>query len=46
MPNEFADTKDEIKNSDDKEKFKLYITQCYLTVWSVKKIQKVKTQKL
>ena len=42
--------KEEIKNSDDKQKFKLkfklHIKQCYLIVWSVEKIQKVQTQKL
>ena len=32
----------EIKNSNDKWKFKL----CYLIVWSVEKIQKVKIKKL
>ena len=28
------------------DKFKLYIRQCYLVVWSVEKIQKVKIQNL
>ena len=27
--------KEEIKNSDNKQKFKLYIKQCYLIAWSV-----------
>ena len=43
---EFCDMKKEIKKSHDKWKFKLYKKQCYLIVWSVEKIQKVKTQKL
>ena len=29
---EFYDIKEEIKNFSDKEKFKLYIKQCYLIV--------------
>ena len=48
--NQFYCLKEEIKNSDDKQKFKLkfklHIKQCYLIVWSVEKIQKVQTQKL
>ena len=38
--NKFCDIKEEIK------KFKLYIKQCYLIVWSVEKIRKVKILKL
>ena len=41
---EFYDMKEEIRNSNNK--FKLYIKQCYLIVWSAEKIQKVKIQKL
>ena len=37
--------KEEIKNSNKKQNFTLYIKQCYLVAWSVKKIQKVKIQK-
>ena len=43
---EFYDMKEEIKNSSDKYKFKLYIKYCYLIVWSAEEIQKVKNQKL
>ena len=43
---EFYDMKEEIKNSNDKQRFKLYIKQCHLIVWTAEKIQKVKTQKL
>ena len=46
MLKEFYDMKEEIKNSNNKYKFKLYIKQCYLIVWSVEKIQKVKIQNL
>ena len=42
---EFYDIKEEIKNSNNKWKFKLYIKQGCLIVWSVEKIQKVKIQK-
>ena len=42
---EFYDMKEEIKNSNNKYKFKLYIKQCYRIAWSVEKIQKVKVQK-
>ena len=38
--------KKEIKNSNDKWKFKLYIKRCYLIASSVEKIHKVKTQNL
>ena len=37
---------EQIKNSYEKLKFKLYIKQCYLIVCSVEKIQKLKIQKL
>ena len=43
---EFYDMKKEIKTSNNKQKFKLYIKQCYLIAWSVEIIQKVKIQKL
>ena len=43
---EFYDMKEEIKNSNNKQKFKLYIKQCYLIVWSLAKVQKVKNLKL
>ena len=33
-------------NTKHIDKFKLYIRQCYLVVWSVEKIQKVKIQNL
>ena len=46
MLKEFYDMKEEMKVSNNKWKFKLYMKQCYLIVWSVEKIQKVKTQKL
>ena len=46
MPKEFDDMKEEIKNSSDKYKVKLYIKQCDLIVGSEEKIQKVKIQKL
>ena len=45
MPKEFDDMKVEIKNSNDKWKFKLYVKQFYFIIWSVEKIQKVKVQK-
>ena len=32
VPKEFYDMKEEIKNYNDKWKFKLYIEQCYLIV--------------
>ena len=41
---EHDNMKEEIQNSNNKEKFKLYIKQCCLIIWSVKKILKVKTQ--
>ena len=34
---EFYDMKEEIKNSNDKWKFKLYIKQSYVIVWSEEK---------
>ena len=43
---EFDDIKEEIKNSNDKWKFKIYIKQCHLIVWSVEKIHKVNIQNL
>ena len=43
---EFYNMKKEFKNYNGKEKFKLYIKQCYFIVWKVEKIQKVKLQKL
>ena len=46
MLKEFYDMKEEIKNSNNKYKFKLFIKQCYLIVWSVEEIQKVKIQNL
>ena len=46
MLKEFYDMKEEIKNSNNKYKFKLCIKQCYLIVWSVEEIQKVKIQNL
>ena len=46
MLKEFYDMKEEIKISNDKQKFKLYVKQCYLIIWRIKKIQKVKTQNL
>ena len=42
MLKEFYDMKEEIKNSNDKWMFKLYIKQSYLIVGSVEIIQKVK----
>ena len=39
---EFHDMKDEIKNFNNKWKFKLYKKQHHLTIWSVENIQKVK----
>ena len=45
VPKEFYYMKEEIKNYKDKWKFKLYIEQCYLIVWSVEKIEKVKILK-
>ena len=41
---EFYDMLEEIKNSNDKKKFKLYIKQCYFIVWSVEKIIVVRTK--
>ena len=32
---EFYYMKEEIKNSNNKQKFKLYMKQCYIIVWSV-----------
>ena len=46
VPKEFDDIKEEIKNSNDKQKFKSYLKQCYFIVSSVEKIQKIKIQKL
>ena len=46
VPKEFYDMKEEIKNANNKWKFKLYIKQCYHIVYSVEKIQKVKIEKL
>ena len=46
MLRDFYDMKEEIKNFNDKQKFKLYIKQCYLIVWSVKKNTESETQKL
>ena len=43
---EFYNMKKEIKDSNGKWKFKLYVKQCYLIIWSEEKIQKVKTQML
>ena len=40
MRRDFYEMKEEIKNFNDKQKFKLYIKQCYLIVWSVKKNRK------
>ena len=45
MLKEYDSMKEEIKNSNDKTKFKLYLKQCYI-VWSIEKIQKEKTQNL
>ena len=42
---EFYDIKEEIKNSNNKKKFKLYIKQHCLIVWSVKKNTESKTLK-
>ena len=39
---EFYDMREKIKNSSDKQNFKLYKKHCYLIVQSVEKIQKVK----
>ena len=44
--NEFHVMKEEIRNYNDKLKFKLYIKKCYLIVLSLEKIQKVKILKL
>ena len=41
---EFYDMLEEIKNSNDKKKFKLYIKQGYFIVWSVEKIIVVRTK--
>ena len=38
--------KEEIKNSNDKVKFKPYIKQRCLIIWNVEKILRVKSQKL
>ena len=38
--------KEEIRNSNNKSKFKPYIKQCCLNVWSVEEFQTVKTQEL
>ena len=43
---EYDNMKEGVKEFNDKNKFKLYIKQCYLIVWSVEKIQKVKYQTL
>ena len=46
MLKEFYDMKKEIKKFNKKQKFRLYIKQCYLIFWSVEKVQKVKIQNL
>ena len=46
MLKRFYNMKEEIGNSNNKQKFRLYIKQTYLIVWSVKKIQIVKVQML
>ena len=46
MLKEYDSMKEEIKNSNDKVKFKLYVKQCYYIVWSIEKIQKEKTHNL
>ena len=38
-PKEFDDIKKETKNSNDEQKFKPYIKQCHLIVWSAENIQ-------
>ena len=43
---EFYNMKEATKNSNNKQKFKLYIKQCYLIVQIVEKTQKVKMLKL
>ena len=43
---EFYDIKEEIKNSNNEKKFKLYIKQCCLIVWSVEKNTEIKTPKV
>ena len=46
MLKEFYDMKKEIKKFNNKQKFRLYIKQCYFIFWSVEKVQKVKIQNL
>ena len=43
---EFDYMKEEIKNSNNELKIKLYIKQCYLIVWNAEKIWKLQTLKL
>ena len=52
---EFASVNNDLRESDDLDvkiltvqhkDFNVFIKQCYLIIWSVEKIQKVKTQKL
>ena len=43
---EYYYMKEEIKNSNDKVKFKLYIKQLCLIIWNVEKVLRVKSQKL
>ena len=46
---EYDDMKEEIQNERLKqfiEDFGLFINQCYCIIWSIEKIQKVKTQKI
>ena len=51
----FASVNNDLRESDDldvktltvqRKDFNIFIKQCYLIIWSVEKIQKVKTQKL
>ena len=46
MLKEYYYMKEEIKNSNDKVKFKLYIKQLCLIIWNVEKVLRVKSQKL
>ena len=52
---EFASVNNDLRESDDLDvkiltvqhkDFNVFIKQCYLIIWSLEKIQKVKTQKL
>ena len=52
---EFTSVNNDLRESDDLDvkiltvqhkDFNVFIKQCYLIIWSVEKIQKVKTQKL